>query len=151
MSPKSYIAIATCLPVMYYGYLQSTMATCRHADTYVSTVWNIWNNLEHLEQFGTHRIMCYIIWNRRLQKYYACSAHDSLIVCLGALIPPCLRMVRQQKNGRKNYVPLLMVSFSFTKCRCQQKEVIGAKRLMLSGIALCLRVLACAHLSLQRR
>ena len=30
MSPKCSIAIATCLPVVYYGYiyLQSTMATC---------------------------------------------------------------------------------------------------------------------------
>ena len=27
MSPKSSIAIATCLPVVYYDYLQSTMAT----------------------------------------------------------------------------------------------------------------------------
>ena len=63
--------------------------------------------------------------------YYACSAHDSLIVCLGAVILPCLRMVRQQKNGRKDYVPLLMASFSFAKGRCQQKEVIGAKRLTL--------------------
>ena len=27
-SPKSSIAIATCLPVVYYSYLQPTMATC---------------------------------------------------------------------------------------------------------------------------
>ena len=38
-----------------------------HADTYISTIWD---NLEHLEQFGTYCIMCYIIWNRCLRMFY---------------------------------------------------------------------------------
>ena len=46
-----------------------------------------------------------------------------LIRLLCVVIPPCLRMVRQQKNGRKDYVPLLIASFNFEKGRRKRKGI----------------------------
>ena len=101
------------------------------------TVWNIWNSLEHLEQFGTIRNSSEQIASRtarfgtdvlihflRMRDTLYCFLTHAFVCCDSR----CLRMVRQWKNGGEGYVPLLIASFTFTKGKCQRKGVIGAKR-----------------------
>ena len=109
--------------------------TPTHTSLQFATFWTIWNISNHMLHYLEHIASCATSFGTGVCGRFITHAFDSLILCV--VILPWLTMAHQQKNGRKDYVPLLMASFNFEKGRCKWKGIIGQLKRSGSTIMNC--------------